>query len=48
MHVTTQWGGSLDAVRAGKPEDYYKRARSSIVSARGTWLELMAMLGLKP
>ena len=32
----------------GKPEDYYKRARTTIVKAREEWKEVMGMVGLKP
>jgi len=32
----------------GKPEDYYRRAAEAITRARTKWLDLMAMLELKP
>ena len=30
----------------GKPEDYFKRSRESVVKARAGWVELMKLLGL--
>ena len=32
----------------GKPEDYYKRARTTITKAREEWVNVMDMVGLKP